>query len=92
MIQLNNSQLKINLEKILFKFGEKTQILKFLEETSELNLELIKKLNNLKFNEENLKEEIIDVQLTLFQLLIIFNIDEDYFNLITEKKLSKLCL
>ena len=61
------------LEEIIKYFGKEKQIIKCVEELSELQKELCKSVNG-KGNLDNIIEEIADVEIMLKQLKIIFKI------------------
>lgn len=68
------------LEDIILFFGEDTQIVKAIEEFSELLKELCKHLNNKDNYDEirvNICEEIADSYIMLMQLRTIFNYDDE---------------
>lgn len=66
--------MKDNLKKIIDYYGEEKQIIKAIEEMSELQKELCKKLLG-KSDRDSLVEEIADVQIMLDQLKIIVSVD-----------------
>ena len=61
------------LEEIIKYFGKEKQIIKCVEELSELQKELCKSVNG-KGNLDNIIEEIADVEIMLKQLKIILKI------------------
>ena len=90
MIQLTNEQ-KQTLLKLVDKFQE-AQIIKCVEEMSELTKELCKFVNNKNVNKnineenmDNISEEIADVFIMLEQMLIYFGNKEDVERIINEK-------
>lgn len=62
--------MKDNLKKIIDYYGEEKQMIKAIEEMSELQKELCKTLIG-KENRDSLIEEIADVQIMLDQLKLI---------------------
>ena len=90
MITLTNDQ-KQTLLKLVVKFQE-AQIVKCVEEMSELTKELCKFVNNKNVDEtiseknmDNISEEIADVYIMLEQMLIYFGNKEDVEKIINEK-------
>lgn len=90
MITLTNDQ-KQTLLKLVVKFQE-AQIVKCVEEMSELTKELCKFVNNKNVdktisekNMDNISEEIADVYIMLEQMLIYFGNKEDVEKIINEK-------
>lgn len=90
MIPLTNEQ-KQTLLKLVVKFQD-AQIIKCVEEMSELTKELCKFLNiknvNKTISEENIdniSEEIADVFIMLEQMLIYFDCKDDVERIINEK-------
>lgn len=73
-----------DLKKIIKFYGEKAQIIKAIEELSELTKELCKNING-QIDDRSIEEEIADVQIMLNQLNIIFGFSkadiEYYMNL-----------
>lgn len=67
---LGETEKKNNLKKIIDYYGEEKQIIKAIEEMSELQKELCKKLLG-KSDRDSLVEEIADVQIMLDQLKLI---------------------
>lgn len=82
---------KQTLLKLVVKFQE-AQIVKCVEEMSELTKELCKFVNNKNVknniseeNMDNISEEIADVYITLEELLIFFGNKDDVERIINEK-------
>lgn len=68
----NNANSKWSiLQKLIEKFGAKSQIIVAIEELSELQKELCKYLRD-KTNIRNISEEMADVEIMLEQLKLIF--------------------
>ena len=67
------------LEEAIQRYGEKAQVIKVIEELSELTAELCKDintdLNTTREREQRITDEIADVSIMLEQLKIIYNID-----------------
>lgn len=90
MIQLTNEQ-KLILVKLVVKFQE-AQLIKCVEEMSELTKELCKFVNNKNVdktiseeNMDNISEEIADVYIMLEQMLRFFGNKDDVERIINEK-------
>ena len=79
-----NQELKIYNEAIEF-FGNTSQKIMVIEEMSELTKELCKELRD-RGNIENIADELADVEITLAQLKIIYNI----YDLVEEHRDFKL--
>jgi NTP pyrophosphatase (non-canonical NTP hydrolase) len=69
-----NSEYKIYQEAIEF-FGNTSQKIMVIEEMSELTKELCKELRD-RGNVENIADELADVEITLAQLKMIYNIHD----------------
>lgn len=68
----------IGLQKIFNFYGEKNQMVKLIEELSELTIEIAKFLNQDKRSDfDNLLSEVADVFVILLQLKSHFDIDEN---------------
>lgn len=78
---------KVELQ-IIEHFGEKAQIIKAIEELSELIKELAKIING-QGDICSLAEEMADVHVMLTQLQIIFDIDEYVIERIFSEKINR---
>ncbi|MBQ9737901.1 MAG: hypothetical protein IJV75_00090 [Alphaproteobacteria bacterium] len=72
------------------QFGIEKQALVAVEEMSELQKELLKYFNRKEENRHLIKEELVDVLITLRQLFLIFNYSEKELNEMAERKLKRL--
>lgn len=72
------------------QFGIEKQALVAVEEMSELQKELLKYFNRKEQNIHLIKEELVDVLITLRQLFLIFNYTEKELNEIAERKIKRL--
>lgn len=73
------------LEKAIRVWDEKNQLLMLLEEMSDLQKEVLKNVNRGRENLNNIIESVIDVETTLAQLKIIYNIEQDVAKGFSEK-------
>lgn len=80
--------MKEQIEKILDYYRTPAQLIKLIEELSELTKEVCKALNY-NGNRKNIIEEIADVQVMLEQLKIIYQISEDELNTIIQEKVDR---
>lgn len=65
------------IQQVTSHFGEKNQLIKAIEEMSELQKELCKVLINPKYySDENIADELADVEIMCAQLRHIFGISE----------------
>lgn len=71
------------------KWGIDAQIRMVVEETSELNKELMKFYRNGN-NRENIIEEIVDVMIMLDQMVLFFNVEEEEIQAQINYKLQRL--
>lgn len=78
------------LNKALKKYGKERQLLKVIEETTELNKELLININKHSKNRIQIVEELADVELTLFYVYKIFEILPHEVDEIKKYKLKKL--
>jgi NTP pyrophosphatase (non-canonical NTP hydrolase) len=78
------------LSKAYFRFGHKQQLLKLIEEMSELTQAISKELIYHQENTENIIEEMADVQILIDQFRLVWGglIDEQMN--IKKKRLSKI--
>ncbi len=70
-------------------YGEKAQKLMAIEEMSELTKEICKDFRG-KLNREHLIEEIVDVIITIDQLMMMYEISGDEIEQMREKKFERL--
>ena len=85
--KMNEKELYI---KAVAKWGVPAQLLMAIEEMSELTKEILKFLRK---KESNIIEELVDVEIMLEQLKLIFvsfNGKEEKYRIIREKKLRRL--
>jgi len=78
-----------NLIKIINHYGKKKQESKAVEELIELAELVIKDVNKNEWSAEDMYEEIADVFVMLSQLIIIFEIDIDYLQLVINRKIQR---
>ena len=86
MIKYNDS----TLLQAITQFGIETQALVAVEEMTELQKEILKYFNRKEANRNLIKEELVDVLITLRQLFLIFNYTEKELNEMAERKLKRL--
>lgn len=86
MIEISDSVLL----RAINQFGIEKQALVAVEEMSELQKELLKYFNRKEENRHLIKEELVDVLITLRQLFLIFNYSEKELNEMAERKLKRL--
>ena len=70
-------------------YGEKAQKLMTIEEMSELTKEICKDFRG-KLNREHLIEEIVDVIITIDQLMMMYEISGDEIEQMRERKFERL--
>ena len=70
-------------------YGEKAQKLMAIEEMSELTKEICKDFRG-KLNREHLIEEIVDVIITVDQLMMMYEISGDEIEQMRERKFERL--
>lgn len=75
---MNEKQMEV-LEKSVEKYGKKAQVLQAIEEMSELTKELVKNINRGQDNIKDIILEIADVQITLYELIIIYKKEDNDF-------------
>ena len=71
------------------KWGSSMQLLMFIEESSELNKEIIKYFRGDK-NEHLILEEMADVYIMLEQMKFVFNFEEKKLQDIIDKKINRI--
>jgi NTP pyrophosphatase (non-canonical NTP hydrolase) len=76
---------KATLQEIIKKFGQESQTIKAIEEMSELVVELTKRLNGSESNRSQLLGELADVQVMIWQLVIIYSSEERFDRRINAK-------
>ena len=86
MIEISDSVLL----RAINQFGIEKQALVAVEEMTELQKEVLKYFNRKEENRHLIKEELVDVLITLRQLFLIFNYTEKELSEIAERKLKRL--
>ena len=76
-------------KKAIETYGEKAQKLMAIEEMSELTKEICKDFRG-KLNREHLIEEIVDVIITIDQLMMMYEISGDEIEQMRERKFERL--
>ena len=77
---------KVIYEMAITKYSQMNQIIKAVEEMSELTKELCKLLvNDLKYSIEGIAEEIADVTIMMEQLRLIFDINDEVCTMMDSK-------
>jgi len=76
-------------KKAIEKYGIKSQIIKTIEELSELQKELCKALAH-NGNDQNIREEIADVEIMIEQMRIIFSISYEKIQIAKTVKIERL--
>lgn len=76
-------------KKAIKTYGEKGQKLMAIEEMSELTKEICKDFRG-KLNREHLIEEIVDVIITIDQLMMMYEISGDEIEQMRERKFERL--
>ena len=76
-------------KKAIKTYGEKAQKLMAIEEMSELTKEICKDFRG-KLDREHLIEEIADVTITIYQLLMMYEIGDDEIQQMCERKMERL--
>lgn len=74
----------------LQQFGFDKQALVAVEELSELQKEILKSVNRRQNNRNHLKEELVDVLITLRQLVLIYDFTSEELNKIANEKMERL--
>ena len=75
--------------KAISTYGERAQKLMAIEEMSELTKEICKDFRG-KLNREHLIEEIVDVIITIDQLMMMYEISGDEIEQMRERKFERL--
>ena len=83
-------RIKQFIERIVKHNGEKAQLLMVVEETCELNKEILKYVNRGFSNRKELVKELADVLLTSFELSYIFDVSFSELEEIWEEKIAKV--
>lgn len=76
---------KATLQAIIQECGQEHQTIKAIEEMSELTVELTKRLNGSRDNPSQLLDELADVQVMIWQLVIIYSSEERFDRRIAAK-------
>ena len=87
---LNNQTINQILDRAIELWGDKSQSMMLIEEMAELIKALCKALNRNKKDIENLHEELVDVEICLYQAKRIFKLSEEKQNKIMIEKLNRL--
>ena len=85
----NRTQL---LYTIIGYYGKDAQVMQSIEEMSELIKELLKNINRKLNNKDKILEELADVELTLEQLKLIYQLSQEDINAIKEDKISTVLM
>ena len=83
-------RIKQFIERIVKHNGEKAQLLMVVEETCELNKEILKYVNRGFSNRKELVKELADVLLTSFEVSYIFGVSFSELEEIWEEKITKV--
>lgn len=76
-------------KKAIKTYGKKAQKLMAIEEMSELTKEICKDFRG-KLNREHLIEEMADVTITIYQLLMMYEIGDNEIQQMCERKVERL--
>ena len=76
---------KDTLQKIIQRFGREAQTIKAIEEMGELIVELTKRLNGSESNRSQLLGELADVQVMIWQMVLIYSSEEQFERRINAK-------
>ena len=76
-------------EEVIETYGADHQIMMLFEEMSELQKEICKNFRG-RENKDHIIEEMVDVQIMLDQMWVIFGIDRESFDEVFKYKLSRL--
>nr|DAX68520.1 MAG TPA: nucleoside triphosphate pyrophosphohydrolase [Caudoviricetes sp.] len=76
-------------KKAIKTYGEKAQKLMAIEEMSELTKEICKDFRG-KLNREHLIEEVADVTIVIYQLLMMYKISDKEIQQMCERKMERL--
>lgn len=86
---MDKAYLKAIYELAIAKFGDAKQVVKAIEELSELQTELCRVFCD-RGNEDRLIEEIVDVEIMLEQVKMIFDIPEEIIEEVKIQKVERL--
>ena len=76
-------------KKAISTYGEKAQKLVAIEEMSELTKEICKDFRG-QLNREHLIEEVADVTIMIYQLLMMYEIGDEEIQQMCERKMERL--
>ena len=86
---MDNQKITDIYKQAISTYGEKAQKLMAIEEMSELTKEICKDFRG-KLDREHLIEEIADVTITIYQLLMMYEIGDDEIQQMCERKMERL--
>ena len=86
---MNHKEIIDTYKQAIDLYGEKAQKLMAIEEMSELTKEICKDFRG-KLDREHLIEEIIDVIITIDQLMMMYEISGDEIEQMRERKIERL--
>ena len=86
---MNHKEIIDTYKQAIETYGEKAQKLMAIEEMSELTKEICKDFRG-KLNREHLIEEIIDVIITIDQLIMMYEISEEEIVSMCIRKINRL--
>lgn len=86
---MTNQEIIDTYKQAIELYGEKAQKLMAIEEMSELTKEICKDFRG-KLNREHLIEEIVDVIITIDQLMMMYEISGDEIEQMCERKMERL--
>ena len=86
---MNHKEIIDTYKKAIETYGEKAQNLMAIEEMSELTKEICKDFRG-KLNREHLIEEIIDVIITIDQLIMMYEISKEEIVSMCIRKINRL--
>ena len=86
---MNYQEVTDTYKQAIKTYGEKAQKLMAIEEMSELTKEICKDFRG-KLNREHLIEEIVDVIITIDQLLMMYKISDKEIQQMCERKMERL--
>nr|DAX39764.1 MAG TPA: nucleoside triphosphate pyrophosphohydrolase [Caudoviricetes sp.] len=86
---MNYKEITDTYKQAIKMYGEKAQKLMAIEEMSELTKEICKDFRG-KLNREHLIEEIVDVIITIDQLMMMYEISGDEMEQMRERKFERL--
>lgn len=84
---INKEQRKI-IQKMLEKYQD-TQMIIAVEELSELQKEVCKKLRNHNNNNENIEEEVADALIVIAQIIDYYKLNTEFIENTIEQKLQR---